>query len=139
MIILDTNVISEPMKPKPDARVLYWLDKQLSKAFYLTTPSLAELLSGIELLPNGHRKTTISNMLYHFKDKLFGDRVLPFDVDAAQAYAMVQSTAKKNGRAIGDFDAQIAAIAYVQGFTVATRDTSPFEAVGIPVINPWDY
>lgn len=138
MIILDTNVVSEPMKPDGDRRVEAWLDEQLAETLYITSISLSELLLGIELLPNGKRKKELGVDLRDLLETLFGDRVLPFDLQAAIRYATSIGKARAAGRAISMADGQIAAIAAVHGFTVATRDTAPFVAAGVPVMNPWE-
>ncbi len=137
MIVVDTNVVSEPLKPQADPAVLAWLDRQAEQVLYLTTTSLAELLVGVEKLPEGRRKTVLAQSLRPQLAKWFGPRVLPFDEAAAIAYAKLVSRARAAGRALSFADGQIAAVAYTHGFTVATRDTAPFEAAGLQVINPW--
>lgn len=137
MIILDTNVVSEPMRPGGSEAVLAWLDRQAADTLYLTAINLAELLVGIAILPAGKRKHGLDAALTEVVSSLFGSRILPFDQAAAKAYALVVSRARTAGRAIGAADGQIAAIALVHGFTVATRDAVPFEAAGVPVIDPW--
>lgn len=137
MIVLDTKVVSEPMKPDGDRRVEAWLDEQLAETLYITSISLSELLLGVELLPDGKRKKELGVALRDLLETLFGDRVLPFDLQAAITYATRISKARAAGRAISMADGQIAAIAAAHGFTVATRDTTPFVAAGVPVVNPW--
>lgn len=138
MIILDTNVVSEPMKPNANPAVVAWLDQQVAETLYLTATSLAELLVGIEVLPGGKRKEGLDTALAELVSRLFGSRVLPFDQHAAMAYATLVNRARTSGRVISVADGQIAAIAAVHGFTVATRDTEPFVATGVAVINPWE-
>jgi predicted nucleic acid-binding protein len=137
VIILDTNVISEPMKAGADPRVAEWLDRQAAETLYLTATNLAEVLTGIELLPEGRRKRGLSAAMQELLAELFGARFLEFDQEAAVAYSMLVSRATAKGYAISVADGQIAAIAAVHGFTVATRDTGPFLAAGIAVVNPW--
>ena len=137
MIVLDTKVVSEPMKPDGDRRVEAWLDEQLAETLYITSISLSELLLGVELLPDGKRKKELGVALRDLLETLFGNRVLPFDLQAAITYATRISKARAAGRAISMADGQIAAIAAAHGFTVATRDTTPFVAAGVPVVNPW--
>jgi toxin FitB len=137
MIILDTNVVSEAIKPKSDPTVREWLDRQVADTLYLTATSLSELLAGIEILPIGKRRETLSTGLLEIIERLFGDRILPFDREAATSCAKLIGHARTSGRAISFADAQIAAIATARGFAVATRDTSPFQAVGVRVVNPW--
>jgi toxin FitB len=138
VIILDTNVVSEPMRPNSDRRVEAWLDEQVAETLYITSISLSELLLGVELLPDGKRKDGLGAALRHLLETLFGERVLPFEIQAAIAYAARISKARAAGEAISTADGQIAAIAAVHGFTVATRDSSPFVAAGVSVVNPWD-
>jgi toxin FitB len=138
VIILDTNVVSEPMKPDGDRRVQEWLDAQIAESLYLTSISLSELLLGVEILPDGKRKEGLANALNELLLSLFGSRILPFDQQAAATYAARVSRARAAGRAISMADGQIAAIAALHGFTVATRDTTPFVAAGVPVVNPWE-
>jgi predicted nucleic acid-binding protein len=138
VIILDTNVVSEPMKPDGDRAVQAWLDEQIAETLYLTSISLSELLLGVEVLPDGKRKAGLAAALSDLLVMLFGARVLPFDQQAATKYAASVSRARAAGRAISMADGQIAAIAAVHGFTVATRDTAPFVAAGVPVVNPWE-
>jgi len=137
MIILDTNVISEPLKPRADPAVIRWLDAQDPDTLYLTTVNLAEVLIGIALLPAGKRKRGMELAAQSLQLKLFANRLLVFDREAAIAFALLGSRAAAKGYPISMADCQIAAIAAVHGFTVATRDTAPFLAAGVPVINPW--
>jgi len=137
MIVLDTNVISEPMQPKPDARVLAWFDAQDFETLYLTTITIAEILYGIKAMPDGKRKQHLKNGFCNEVFPLFNGRILPLDYKAADEYAELMAQAKKGGRAIGQNDAYIAAIAKCNNMIVATRDVSPFQAAGIEVINPW--
>jgi toxin FitB len=137
MIILDTNVVSEPMKADADAAVRTWLDEQALETLYLTATSLSELLLGIEILPASKRKKGLAAALSELLANLFGSRILPFDRQAAIAYAPLVGRARSGGRQISVADAQIAAIASVHGFRVATRDTAPFAAAGVLIINPW--
>ncbi len=138
MIILDTNVVSEPMKSNGNLAVQTWLDRQAVETVYLTATSLSELLVGIEILPEGKRKEGLDAALSELVEMLFGSRILPFDQHAAMAYAHLVSRARASGHLISVADGQIAAIATVHGFSVATRDTAPFVAAGVPVINPWE-
>ena len=137
MIILDTNVLSEPMKPGGSSTVQSWLDRQASETLYLTATSLSELLVGIELLPGGKRKEGLGAALSELVARLFEGRILPFDEQAATRYAPLVVRARADGRRISVADGQIAAIASLHGFAVATRDIAPFAAAGVPVINPW--
>jgi predicted nucleic acid-binding protein len=138
VIILDTNVVSEPMKADGNRRVRDWLDDQIAETLYLTSISLSELLLGVQVLPDGKRKEGLAAALTELLTELFGSRILPFDQQGATVYAARVSRARASGRAISMADGQIAAIAAVHGFAVATRDTAPFIAAGVPVVNPWE-
>lgn len=137
MIILDTNVVSEAMKPEPNAVVRAWLNDQTVETLYLSTVTLAELLFGVAALPLGKRKNMLSSTLEGLVG-LFEGRMLPFDAEAARQYAELAVTARNGGRGFPTPDGYIAAIAASRGFSVASRDTSPFAAVGLQVINPWE-
>jgi toxin FitB len=138
VIVLDTNVVSEPIRPHGNPAVRSWLDQQVAETLYLTATSLSELLMGVEILPDGKRKEGLGTILSELIDRLFESRILPFDQQAALVYAPLVGRARAAGHAISVADGQIAAIAALRGFTVATRDTGPFVAAGVPVINPWD-
>jgi predicted nucleic acid-binding protein len=137
MIVLDTNVVSEAMKPEPHGEVRAWLNNQAAETLYLSSVTLAELLFGIASLPAGKRKDMLAQALDGLMG-LFRDRVLPFDADAARRYAELAVTAKTSGRGFPTPDGYIAAIAASRGFIVASRDTAPYEAAGVSVINPWE-
>jgi predicted nucleic acid-binding protein len=137
MIILDTNVISEPLRPRAEPAVVRWLDAQEPETLYLTSVTLAEVLIGIALLPAGRRKRGMERAALALQAKLFAGRFLSFDREAAIAFALLGSRAAAKGFAISVADCQIAAIAAVHGFAVATRGTAPFVAAGVPVMNPW--
>ena len=136
MIVLDTNVVSEAMKPEPHPRVRAWLNDQAAETLYLSSVTLAELLFGIAALPVGKRKDMLAQALDGLMG-LFRDRVLPFDIDAARCYAKLAVTAKTGGRGFPTPDGYIAAMAASRGFIVASRDTAPYEGAGVSVINPW--
>jgi toxin FitB len=136
MILLDTNVVSEAMKPAPDPAVRAWLNSQAAETLYLSSVTLAELLFGVAALPGGKRKDMLAQALDGLLG-LFKDRVLPFDADAARHYAELAVTAKTAGRGFPTPDGYIAAIAASRGFIVASRDIAPYEAGKVSVINPW--
>ena len=138
MILLDTNVVSEPLKPAGDVGVLNWLDAQTIETLYLSAISLAELRFGIAALAPGKRRDALNASLEQRILPLFAGRILPFDAAASEAYATLRALARAQGKAIAPADGYIAATAAVHGLTVATRDTGPFEAAGLPVINPWN-
>ncbi|GAB1390372.1 MAG: ribonuclease VapC [Rubrivivax sp.] len=136
MIVLDTNVVSEAMKPVPDVVVRAWLNAQAAETLYLSSVTLAELLFGIRALPVGKRKNMLDRALEGLLG-LFEGRVLPFDAEAARQYAELAVAARSGGRGFPTPDGYIAAIAASRGFIVASRDTRPFEAAGVTVIDPW--
>jgi len=134
MIVLDTNVISEAMKPERNSAVRAWLNEQVAETLYLTSVTVAEMLFGIGVLPVGKRRNALTRALDGVL-ALFGDRVLPFDTDAARHYAAL--AARNTGRGFPTPDGYIVAIAASRGFIVASRDTSPYEAGGLRVVDPW--
>lgn len=138
MILLDTNVISEPQRLEPNARVLDWMDAQALETLYLSTITVAELRAGVALMPAGKRRDSLHENLEKRLLPLFANRVLPFDMACTKSYAELLSTSRAAGLAVATADAFIAAIALANGFAVATRDTTPFEAAGVNVINPWE-
>lgn len=138
MIILDTNLVSEPLRPKPEARVLAWLDAQPVETLFLTAITTAELRAGIALLPAGKRRSRLQDSLEQTILPLFNGRTLPFDQACAPAYATLLARSRKAGRSIATADAYITAIALTHNHAVATRDTAPFKAAGVQVIDPWE-
>ena len=137
MILLDTNVVSEPLRPEPNTAVIAWIDAQPLETLFLSAITVAELRAGLALLPGGKRRSGLQQDLEKRVLPLFAGRVLPFDVTCTQAYAELMAKARGAGLAIATADGYIAAIAVASGFAVATRDTGPFEAAGTAVINPW--
>ena len=137
MIVLDTNVVSEAIKPEPNAVVRAWLNDQAVETLYLSTVTLAELLFGVAALPADKRKNMFSRTLEGLVG-LFEGRLLLFDAEAARQYAMLAITARNGARGFPTPDGYIAAIAASRGFSVASRDKSPFAAVGLQIINPWE-
>ncbi|MGH8820448.1 MAG: type II toxin-antitoxin system VapC family toxin [Rhodoferax sp.] len=137
MIILDTNVVSEPLRPAPAPAVLDWLDAQAPEALYLTAVSLAELLAGIETLPGGRRRSDLEQALAGRIVSLFEERILAFDKNATEAFARINAGARAAGNPIGFADGAIAAIASAHGFIVATRNVRDFKGIGVELIDPW--
>jgi predicted nucleic acid-binding protein len=121
----------------PDERVLAWIDAQAVETLYLSAITVAELRFGIAAMPEGRKRKTPDHRLEREVLPLFQGRVLPFDLEASRAYAELMARAKTTGKAVGKADGYIAATALSRGFAVATRDSSPFEAAGLKVINPW--
>jgi hypothetical protein len=138
MILLDTNVISEPQRRKPNARVLDWLDAQALETLYLSAITVAELRAGIALMSAGKRRDILHENLEKRLLPMFANRVLSFDMACTKAYAELLAKSRAAGLAVNAADAFIAAVALANSFTVATRDTGPFEAAGLDVINPWE-
>ena len=138
MIVLDTNVISEPMQRAPDRAVVAWLNGQIDSALFTTSITVMELRFGLERLPEGKRKTNLWAVLDFTLSRLIGSRILPFDTAAAIEAARIAALAEASGASIGQADGQIAAIALTHNYAVATRDTAPFKHAGLTVINPWE-
>lgn len=136
MILLDTNVVSEAMKPVPDPAVRHWLDEQAAETLYLSSVTIAEMMFGIGALPRGNRKDRLVAALDGVLT-MFADRILPFDTKAARRYADLAVKARAAGRGFPTPDGYIAAIAASHDFAVASRDSSAFKAAGLPVIAPW--
>ncbi|MEY3235120.1 PIN domain-containing protein [Aquidulcibacter sp.] len=137
MIVLDTNVISEPMRTVPDPAVIAWLNGQVEAALFTTSINVMELRFGVERLPEGRRKADLWDVLEFTLSRLVGPRILAFDAAAAAMAARIVAEAEASGVPIGQADAQIAALAATHGFAVATRDVTPFQKAGLAVINPW--
>jgi predicted nucleic acid-binding protein len=137
MILLDTNVVSEPLRNAPELRVIEWIDAQVMETLFLSAITVAELRAGVALLPAGKRRSGLQENLETRVLPLFAGRVLPFDLACTEAYAALMARARVAGLAIAAADGYIAAIAATSGFAVATRDTGPFEAARVAVINPW--
>ncbi|SCB61568.1 hypothetical protein GA0061105_12012 [Rhizobium aethiopicum] len=137
MILLDTNVISEPWKPVPYEAVVAWLDAQVIETLFLSAITIAELRFGIAAMPSGKRQTILRDRLEGEVLPHFSERILPFDLVTSQFYSELMARARVSGKSISAADSYIAATAAANGLAVATRDTSPFEAAGLKVINPW--
>jgi predicted nucleic acid-binding protein len=136
MILLDTNVVSEAMKPEPHPSVRDWLDAQAAETLFLSSVTVAELLFGIGALPTGKRKDNLTAALDGVLE-LFEPRILPFDASAARRYADLAVKVRAAGKGFPTPDGYIAAIAAAHGFAVASRDTTAFHAAGLTVIDPW--
>jgi toxin FitB len=137
MILLDTNVVSEPLRLAPDDRVVAWMDAQPVETLFLCAITVAELRAGVAQLPAGKRRVGLQTSLETRVLRLFTGRVLPFDFGCTQAYAELMARARAAGLEVSSADGYIAAIAAANGCTVATRDVGPFAAAGVKVINPW--
>jgi predicted nucleic acid-binding protein len=137
VIVLDTNVLSELMKPAPAVTVVRWMAARAPASLYTTSITQAEILHGIMLLPSGKRRTAFEAAAEAMFKEEFGGRVLPFGSDAAHPYARIAAQRRRAGRPISHFDAQIAAIAHCAGASIATRNTADFDGCGVKLINPW--
>ena len=137
MIVLDTNVVSEPLKPNPDPAVLRWLDRQAPATLYLTAISQAELLAGVQALPAGKRRSNLQSVLDKELAALFSGRILPFSERSAAAYAQVVTGANSAGNPIDFADAAIGAIAVEHDFLLATRNGRDFRGTSVNLVNPW--
>ncbi len=138
MIVLDTNVLSEAMKPSPDARVMHWLEGYQVRSLATTAISIAEVKYGLACLPEGKRRRDLEERFDLFIVKGFGSHVLSFDNSSASVYAEIVSLRKKAGRAIEAFDAMIASICRTHGTSLATRNGTHFQDCGIEILNPWE-
>jgi predicted nucleic acid-binding protein len=138
MIVFDTNVISETMRPAPEATVLRWVRSIPHREIWTCTVVLAELFSGVDLMPTGKRQQPLREKMEQLVPALFLNQNLTFDLSAARDYGPILATRKASGRPIDQFDAQIAAIAKANGATLATRNTADFEDCGIELVNPWE-
>lgn len=137
MLVLDTNVISELMKASPSPRVTKWWSQQQSAELFTTTVTMAEILYGIEILPKGKRRDSLLlEAEAVFMQDLAG-RILPFDEEAARAFAEIAAQRRAEGRLVAELDAQIAAIARSRRAILATRNTADFEGCGLHLANPW--
>jgi hypothetical protein len=138
MILLDTNVISEVMKTTPDPQVKAWIDSKDPDELATCTIVLAELFSGLDLMPVGSRQRQLREKAEYMFSALFADRIYDLDISAARLFGTVLRMRASIGRPIDDMDALIAATALSNGVTLATRNIADFELCGIPLINPWE-
>ncbi len=136
MMVLDTNVVSELMRPRPSPVVEQWVRGETSDELYTTAVTVAEIGYGIERLPDGARKTLLAATAQQLFST-FSDHVLAFDAAAAGIYGAIVSGRDQAGAPIDGFDAQIAAICRVHGASLATRNVKDFDRTGINVIDPW--
>ena len=137
MIMIDTNVVSEPLRKDPNPRVIDWLDAQALETLHLSAITVAELRVGVQALPRGRRRDRLREQLERQILPLFTGRVLVFDLAASRAYAEFMAKARSAGRTISVSDGYIAATAAANSMLVATRDTAPFEAAGLKTFNPF--
>lgn len=138
MVILDTNVVSELMRPAPDPAIASWVSECATSSLFLTAVTEAELRFGLAIMPQGKRRDGLAKGLERMLETGFANRVLPFDSDAARAFAETAAARRRLGRPIALADCQIAAIGRVRGMPVATRNIRDFEDTGIEIFDPWD-
>jgi predicted nucleic acid-binding protein len=137
MTVLDTNVLSELIPPRPAPQMMNWFASQPASSLYTTTVTQAEIVYGLELLPKGKRRRALEAAVDAMFDEDFASRLLPFDADAARIFGRIAASRRLAGRPIWHSDRQIAAIARSHGAALATRNTADFEKCGVEVVNPW--
>ncbi len=137
MFVLDTNVVSELMRERPNPEVLAWVDNRLTDNLFVTSVTEAEIRTGIAILPEGERQRGLAAAAERLFGVFFAERILPFDSDAAPAYATLAAERRAVGRPISQADCQIAAVTRSSGASIVTRDVNGFEGCGLDVINPW--
>ncbi|HKF49764.1 MAG TPA: type II toxin-antitoxin system VapC family toxin [Terracidiphilus sp.] len=137
MILLDTNIISESMRPNPDSAVLRWLDSLVRSETWTCSIVVGELFSGVDLMPAGRKSRALRFEIERALSEDFNGQVLDFDIDAARHYGAIVANRNRIGRPIRELDAEIAAIAASHGAAVATRNIRDFEGCGVKLINPW--
>jgi predicted nucleic acid-binding protein len=138
MIILDTNIVSEPTRSRPDPNVTAWIDEQPHDSLFICTPVLAELHFGVQRLPAGSRRNKLQAYVQRLEDDLYLGRVLTLDANAAARYGIVATACETAGRKIDQMDLLIAAIALVHHAVLATRNVAHFSGLGLDIINPFD-
>jgi toxin FitB len=137
MVILDTNVVSELMKPAPEPAVIAWLRRHRTDRLATTAVTVAEIRYGLDRLSEGKRKADLSARFQAVLTRTLAQRVLPFDQRATEPCALLKGRRERAGRPIGPFDAMIAAIARAHGASIATRNVADFAACGVDVFDPW--
>jgi predicted nucleic acid-binding protein len=137
VIVLDTNVISEALRPTPSVKVLAWLRSEPLAALFTTAITEAELLYGAAVLPDGRRRRSLEAAIMQILATQFPGRILPFDSAAAREFADIAATRRRTGHPIAEADGRIAAIARSRGASLATRNVGDFAGCGLTVIDPW--
>ena len=137
MILLDTNIISEMMKPVPAATVTHWIDQQETTQLYLSTISIAEITYGINALPKGNRQIALADAFQKVLKNGFEHRILSFEEAAAHLYGQIMGLRKERGKPLSILDGQIAAIALANNLTLVTRNIKDFSDCGLELINPF--
>jgi predicted nucleic acid-binding protein len=136
-VLLDTNVLSEVLRARPDSTLLAWVAAQPANGLFVSAVTQAEMMLGARLLPAGQRRQRLEGALEAMFLEDFVGRILPFDSSCARGYADVVSARRRAGTPISQFDAQIAAIALSHRLQLATRNVSDFEGCGVALTNPW--
>ncbi len=137
MYVIDTNVVSELMRPEPASTVSAWVAKRDAQEMYLTAVTESELRYGVAILPAGRRRNALEAAMIRWLDLGFIERILPFDSAAARGYAEIAAGRRHAGRPIGEADCQIAAICRSRGAVLITRNVRDFDGTGIDVVDPW--
>ncbi len=137
MIVLDTNVLSEALRPVPEPLVLDWLSNQPRASLFITTVTRAEILYGFRILTDGKRRRRLWDAAMKILDEDFADQILSFDSEAADVFADIAASKRAAGKPISQFDAMIVAVARSRGASIATRNAKDFNDCGVDVINPW--
>jgi predicted nucleic acid-binding protein len=137
MIVLDTNVVSELMKSAPEPAVMVWINAIPAATVFLSAVTQAEILYGVALVPQGKRREALARASRTAFETYFRGRILPFDSEAAEAFAALAADRRQAGRPISQADAQIAAIARSRGAALATRNVPDFQGCGVEIVNPW--
>ena len=138
MIILDSNVITELMRPAPESHVLRWFSSQTAEDLHITAITMAEILYGLELVSTSRRRDVLRTGAEKMFGVVFADHILVFEDRAARVFSQIASSRRRQGKPISVFDAQIAAITRVHGATLATRNPYVFEGCGVRLVNPWE-
>ena len=137
MIVLDTNVVSELMRPSPNPAIESWIANRPAASLFFSAVGEAELRFGLAIMPAGRLRDAFASEIEAMLREDFADRILPFDSEAARAYAVIAASRRVTGRPIAEADCQIAAIAHSRGMALATRNVRDFEDTGIHILDPW--
>lgn len=138
MILLDTNVVSEPMRARANPEVIRWLNEQDAAQLYVSSITIAEIHFGIACLPEGQRQRRLRETFGIFVDKAFDSRILSFGTASAEIYGQIRATRRAQGRPMTPLDAQIAAIALENDLSLATRNVKDFDGLDLVIHNPFE-
>lgn len=138
MIIVDTNVVTETMRPSPEPAVVSWWNRQETSTLFLTSITIGEIRYGLRIMPQGRRRLQLEQGFERILVEAFAGRILPFDEEAARRYGEVMGRCKEIGRPIGVLDGQITSIALANGCAVATRNVKHFADCGVEIVNPFE-